>query len=143
MNEFNIVFADASFYIAAFNIRDESHQTAVGWQGVILSSSSRVVTTEAVLWEWLNYYSAPPARQIALRHYAALHADPLVEIVGFEPDLVREAISFYASHSDKSWGVTDCLSFLIMRRFGILAALTTDHHFEQAGFKSLLLRPPV
>jgi predicted nucleic acid-binding protein len=33
----------------------------------------------------------------------------------------------------------DCASFAVMQSEGLLEALTTDHHFEQAGFQALLL----
>jgi hypothetical protein len=39
---------------------------------------------------------------------------------------------------DKEWGLTDCISFVVMKERKLTDALTTDHHFEQAGFKSLL-----
>ncbi|MHB8900647.1 MAG: hypothetical protein ACYC6Y_18000 [Thermoguttaceae bacterium] len=35
-------------------------------------------------------------------------------------------------------GLTDCISFIIMREYGLTDALTADHHFEQAGFTVLL-----
>jgi len=44
--------------------------------------------------------------------------------------------------ADKEWGITDCYSFAVMRSLGVNAALTADHHFEQAGFDALLLREP-
>jgi hypothetical protein len=40
---------------------------------------------------------------------------------------------------DKDWGLTDCISFVVMKDTKMTEALTTDHHFEQAGFKALLL----
>ena len=39
---------------------------------------------------------------------------------------------------DKDWSLTDCISFIVMRRRGLTDALTSDHHFEQAGFTILL-----
>lgn len=33
---------------------------------------------------------------------------------------------------------TDCISFVVMDDMGIADALTTDIHFEQAGFSILL-----
>jgi predicted nucleic acid-binding protein len=43
-----------------------------------------------------------------------------------------------ASHSDKSWSLVDCASFVVMRERSISAALIADHHFDQAGFSRLL-----
>ena len=40
----------------------------------------------------------------------------------------------YSKHHDKSWSLTDITSFLIMQAKGLSDALTTDHHFRQAGF---------
>lgn len=37
----------------------------------------------------------------------------------------------------KESGMTDCLSFVIMQDRGIIEALTTDEHFQQAGFRAL------
>jgi predicted nucleic acid-binding protein len=34
--------------------------------------------------------------------------------------------------------LTDGISFVIMQERGITEALTSDHHFEQAGFMVLL-----
>jgi predicted nucleic acid-binding protein len=39
---------------------------------------------------------------------------------------------------DKQWSLCDAISFLLMSQHGIQDALTTDHHFEQAGFVRLL-----
>jgi uncharacterized protein len=44
----------------------------------------------------------------------------------------------YERRPDKSWSLTDCISFVVMQRDGISEALTGDHHFEQAGFVRLL-----
>lgn len=40
--------------------------------------------------------------------------------------------------ADKAWSLTDCISFTIMQENNIVEALTTDRHFEQAGYKALL-----
>jgi len=39
---------------------------------------------------------------------------------------------------DKDWSLCDAVSFILMREYGIEDALTSDHHFEQAGFRRLL-----
>ena len=51
----------------------------------------------------------------------------------------RAGTARYRSRLDKTWGVTDCTSFLIMEEKGISDALTFDRDFQQAGFRALLL----
>jgi predicted nucleic acid-binding protein len=35
-------------------------------------------------------------------------------------------------------GLTDCVSFVVMRDRGLTAALTADRHFQQADYRALL-----
>jgi len=45
----------------------------------------------------------------------------------------------YKEREDKDWGLTDCISFVVMRRRRVTTAFTSDHHFEQAaGFVRLM-----
>ncbi|HLM69274.1 MAG TPA: hypothetical protein VK358_17170, partial [Longimicrobium sp.] len=70
-----------------------------------------------------------------------IHRDPAINIVSITDDLYREAFAAYRGRPDKEWGLIDCMSFVIMQRLGIREALTTDHHFEQAGFRALMRSP--
>jgi predicted nucleic acid-binding protein len=42
------------------------------------------------------------------------------------------------AQSDKTYSVCDAVSCLLMRERGLTEALTTDHHFTQAGCRPLL-----
>jgi uncharacterized protein len=103
---------------------------------------SKVVTTEAILWEWLNALADASTRGIAAEGYRRAHADSFVEVVSLDPDLTGAAVTLYGSRTDKDWSLTDCISFVVMQSRGIAEALTTDHHFEQAGLKALMLSLP-
>ena len=100
-----------------------------------MRTSSRIVTTEAVLWEWLNALADATTRAIAAEGYRRAHADSRVEVVTFDPELNVAAVDLYRSRGDKGWSLTDCLSFVVMERRRLTEALTTDHHFEQAGIR--------
>jgi uncharacterized protein len=103
---------------------------------------NKIVTTEAVLWEWLNALADTTTRALAAEGYRRVHADRQVEVIPFESDLSGAAVELYRSRADKGWSLTDCLSFVVMERRRLDEALTTDHHFEQAGWKALLLSLP-
>ncbi len=62
-----------------------------------------------------------------------------VTVVPVTADRMDRASNSYATHEDKTWGLADCLSFIVMREFRITEALTFDRHFAQAGF----IMPPV
>ena len=61
-----------------------------------------------------------------------------VTVIPANEFLLSRGWKLYASRPDKSWSLTDCISFDTMTTIGITDALTGDHHFEQAGFRALL-----
>lgn len=65
--------------------------------------------------------------------------DAQIEVVPLTEDLYAQAAALYERHTDKEWGLTDCVSFVVMRERGIQEALTTDTHLRQASFRALLL----
>ena len=72
---------------------------------------------------------------------AELHADPNTTIVPASRDVFDRACRLYGERLDKEWSLTDCTSILLMQDQGLGEALTTDHHFEQAGLRALLREP--
>ena len=133
---------DTSFWISLLEVGDDHHQRALAWQRHVVRNRVGLFTTEPVLWEVLNFFSAPAARQRGLDLYEAAHHRPEISVEGFDPALCDAAIKLYSERPDKEWGVVDCFSFSVMGLRGLAEALTSDHHFEQAGFVALLLQDP-
>ena len=135
-------FADTSFWIAISSKRDQYHSKAVAWRQFMARTKSQIVTTEAVLWEWLNALSDASMRATAVEGYRRVHSDPRIQVIAYQPEFNHAAVELYRSRTDKNWSLTDCLSFVIMKRHAISEALTTDRHFEQAGFRAIMLDQP-
>lgn len=135
-------FADAGFWIAISNTRDQFHERAVAWRTYLVRSGASLVTTEPVLWEWLNALAHPVIRAIAAKGYRLCHNDARIEVISLDGKLTEKALSLYESRSDKSWSLTDCSSFTIMSERGLTDALTADRHFPQAGFRAALMDSP-
>jgi predicted nucleic acid-binding protein len=47
-------------------------------------------------------------------------------------------LDLYDERADKEWGLTDCLSFVVMSDQSLTDAMTPDRHFIQAGFRALM-----
>lgn len=69
----------------------------------------------------------------------SIEKDPSIEIVPVSEELYKRAFNFYKKRQDKEWGLTDCISFIVMQDYELSEALTADEHFRQAGFRALLL----
>lgn len=85
-----------------------------------------------------NALSKLQYRHASVQLLDALEADPNVGIVPLTETLFSQAMNLYRNRMDKEWGLVDCISFVVMEERGITAALTTDLHFQQAGFQVLL-----
>jgi predicted nucleic acid-binding protein len=135
-------FADTCFWIALSSPRDRDHPLALAWSRHLVQTRAALLTTELVLWEWLNALSEPATRGLAAEGYRRCHRDPQLEVVAPDADLLDAAARLYEARHDKHWSLTDCCSFVIMEQRGLTHALTTDHHFQQAGFQVVLLEDP-
>ena len=129
------IFIDTSYFLALVNNRDKYHEAA---KVVAAQVTPPFVTSDAVLFELGNALARPPYRGLGIRALQQIKADMGIDVVHINQDLLAPTIALYQSRLDKAWGLTDCASFVIMQQQGLREALTTDRHFEQAGFKRLL-----
>jgi uncharacterized protein len=68
----------------------------------------------------------------------ALEVEPTVDIGPMSEPRYARAVQLDGERPDKEWGLTDCVSFLVMQDRGLTDALTTDEPFQPAGFRALL-----
>ena len=82
--------------------------------------------------------SPVPLRGLAIDLLDRIEQSSRIEVVHVTPELYAKGWKLYGNRLDKDWGVIDCISFVIMQERNLTEALTSDHHFEQAGFEILL-----
>jgi predicted nucleic acid-binding protein len=136
------VFLDTSFAIAVIVSTDRYHETAIRLASELRSARAILVTTHAILAEIADSFSRPPYRATATQLLRALQRDPGVLILPVDAELFSRGHQLFIDRPDKTWGLTDCISFAVMQRRGIRDALTADQHFQQAGFVALLRGAP-
>jgi len=132
------VFLDTVGLLAVSNRDDELHGVAAGVLRQLEESGRPVVTTTFVLAEVGNGLARTVLRTDAGWPIRKLHSDPRSTVVYVDRNGLFKAVELYAGRSDKSWGLVDCVSFVVMRGMRLTEAFTADHHFEQAGFVALL-----
>jgi predicted nucleic acid-binding protein len=132
------VFLDTSYAIALSSPRDQFHERAALLAEALETGAVKLTTTRAVMLGIGNALAEPKYRRAAVHLLDSLEVDERVEIIALTEGLYKQAFQLYQSRLDKAWGLTDCASFVLMGERGMTEALTTDRHFEQAGFRVLL-----
>ena len=128
-------FADTSYWLALELKDDQNHEPALfHWQNLVKTSFA-IVTTSYIFDETVTYLNSRNHHQKAIEVGENLLLSPSIELIHVDENLSFEAWAMFQKHQDKRFSLTDCISFLVMKRKGLETALTFDKHFVQAGFK--------
>jgi uncharacterized protein len=131
-------FVDTGFRIALVNRDDVFHERARALNARLRGS---FVTTEAILLELGDAFAQLRWRSLGRELLKRIRTEPLYDVVPITTALLDRSMDLYDRRPDKEWGLTDCLSFIVMEDRGITEALAADQHFVQAGFRALLREP--
>ena len=132
------VFLDTNGWLALLNSSDALHSAASMVWSDLIRRGSTIFLTDWIVAETGNGLARTNARQRFPRAVALLQESPRVRLLSVSESLFRSSLDLYSSRPDKSWGLVDCASFLVMQENGIVEVVTNDRHFEQASFKCLL-----
>lgn len=132
------VFADTSALYAFVDRNDASHAAAREAVARLLLVGKRVVVTDYVVTEAINLANARGGATVAIRVLDLIEQSAGIRLEWIGADRFNTAKAFFRKHSDHGYSFTDCTSFVVMRELRLNNSLTTDHHFVEAGFNSLL-----
>lgn len=135
------VFIDTSGWLALANKDDRWYRLATQTYANLKKASAKLITTDAVILEIGNAFRTPKYRHLAVNLVNNLYEANLkkhIHLVHVTTLLLQKGFELFSKAKDKNWSITDCVSFILMRQMRIKTALTSDHHFEQAGFEILL-----
>lgn len=134
------IFVDTSGWAALLNQRDPQHVQAEELFHSIFNQNRELITTNYILLELLPLMTkrSKDSRQFVITQIDKIHNISLLETIHIDEQHDAQAWALIRQYADKAWSLADAASFVIMRELGIYEAITTDHHFEQAGFGRLL-----
>ncbi|NEO52409.1 MAG: PIN domain-containing protein [Okeania sp. SIO3B5] len=132
-----VYFLDTS-YILALEIKSEdAHQQVLQNWNFLVKSQPFLVTTTYIFDEVVTFFNSRNLHYKAVEVGNQLLESPEIELINIDRSLFNQGWQYFQKHQDKSYSLTDCLSFIIMKQQKIVTALTLDNHFLQAGFQML------
>ncbi len=132
------IFVDTAAWIALFNRRNALHHQSRQLMDRFRQQDIVLVSTEFLLLEVADAFSDSAIRGLTVEYINRLRRWKNLQIIPVSQSLLTEGWELYSQRSDKDWGLTDCISFVVMTQENIAEAFTSDHHFQQAGFVKLL-----
>lgn len=132
-----LLFLDTGYILALEINTDQHHQEAIIHWKNLLQNKPFLVTTTYVFDEVVTFLNSRNLHQKAVEVGNRLIYAADIQLISVDQALFNEAWQFFIRHSDKSYSMTDCVSFTVMQQLSIQTALTFDKHFIQAGFQKL------
>lgn len=116
---------------------DPAHEASCQARDAHLREGGFLVSTDYVVDETLTLIRIRLGLRAAERWWAQVDASSRVRWERIGAPRARKARERFFEWRDKDFSLTDCTSFVVMKELGLTRALTTDHHFSQAGFETV------
>ncbi|MBD2484268.1 type II toxin-antitoxin system VapC family toxin [Planktothrix sp. FACHB-1365] len=131
------LFLDTSYIIALETADDINHlRTLNHWQNLI-KGTPKLVTTSYIFDEMVTFFNSRNRHHKAVEVGNRLLRSSLVQFIHVDEVLFFDGWQLFQQYNDKSYSLTDCISFVVMTQSNIRTALSFDNHFIQAGFEKL------
>jgi predicted nucleic acid-binding protein len=136
----NKVFVDTAGWANLFVSTQPYHSQAREWFYRARQQQIEMVTTNYVVAELVALLNSPlrVSRSQLFQYVDSIRAANYLTLTYIDAAIETQAWNLLKRRSDKSWSLVDATSFVIMQQLNLQEALTTDRHFEQAGFVRLL-----
>lgn len=127
------VFVDTSAWYAYVNRRDPDHAAVVR---VLRRRDLRLLTSTNAFDETVTL-TRRLGHGVSRRVGEVLRDAAAVELIRVSAADEEEAWALHGQRPDEVYSFTDCTSFVLMRRLGIVVAVTLDEDFAREGFTVL------
>lgn len=134
------IFVDTSGWACWLDQSQPFHAETVRLVDEVTQQGHALVTTSHVLLELTALLTSPlrMPKPMQIQLLSDLRRNQAAIVVPIDVAIDSDAWDLWANRADKEWSLVDCASFVVMAQRKLTQAITTDHHFEQAGFIRLL-----
>lgn len=134
------LFVDTSGWANIFVSGETYHSQAQQYFLNAWQLKRPLITTSYIVAELVALLQSPLRipRSTIFQVVVSIKQSDHIQVVHIDTAIEAEAWQLCKARPDKAWSLVDCTSFILMQQLGLQEALTTDQHFEQAGFLRLL-----
>lgn len=131
------LFVDTSGWMAMADAADPAHEASRRERDSCLEGEGILVSTDYVIDETLTLIRVRLGLHAASVWWAQIDASSRIRWERIDASRAEKARTQFFAWTDKDFSFTDCTSFVVMEELNLHSALTTDHHFSQAGFETV------
>jgi len=126
-----MIFVDTSFWVAFRDEKDRNHLRAKELMQEFFAKRVQLAITDHIFAETHAYFvrSVPKRTQIM----RDLLGNPVVTLLAIDRRDREQAMKWLTEYEDKAWSFVDAMSFALIHRQKIQAAVSFDQHFGQPG----------
>ncbi len=131
------IFLDTSFLIALEASDDQNHDRAVDCWQQHTPELPDLVTTRWILDETATFFNTHGNHRKAVEIGERMQRSAVMNMLPVGDELFSAGWELFTKYQDKRFSLTDCVSFAVMHKSGIVKAFTFDTHFRQMGFQTI------
>src|SRR5436190_20701905 len=113
------ILLDTNCWLALINTADVNHAPANQIWRRIVESKLEIVLTDWIVAETGNGLARFREKGRLAEALERILKSSRREFIVVDEELLRRSLEFFGTHTDKSWGLVDCASFIVMRDRGI------------------------
>jgi len=129
------IFIDTSAIISAFYKNDNNHLTAKNYAYLLAKNNYKVMTSNLVLVETLNFIKRKNMASESNNLCWAIKNSSFITMLYSNDEIENKAFEIFTKFSGQRFSYTDCTSFALMKLHNIDQAFTFDEDFKIFGFK--------
>ncbi len=130
-----MIFVDTGAFLARYLARDQYHRASQAAWRELPARPWRVHTSNFVLDETITLLGRWASHEFAVDRAEAILTSSGLIVLRPDGDDELDALEYFRKLGDQKASFTDCVSFALMRRYGIARAFAFDRHFVHAGFE--------
>lgn len=112
----NQVFVNTAAWIALLNIDDVWHQEARRVRSELVKNNYVFITTYFVLLEVADALCSSICKKNTADFLRNIHQLKSTRVIPLDRALFQAGLDLYETRLDKDWGLTDCISFVVMQK---------------------------